>query len=176
LKPGGELFFSDVFADRRIPEQLAADPVLRGECLGGAMYTEDFRRLMAKCGWADLRYTNIRYLDTDDEEIRDKVGFVTFSSRTVRAFKLDDLEDICEDYGQVAYYNGSIPGCPHYFDLDDHHRFFTGKPMLVCGNTASMVSRTRYSKAFKVIGDRSVHYGKFGGCSSDVGTDRGPCC
>jgi len=80
----------------------------------------------------------------------------------------------------VAYYDGSIPGHPHFFDLDDHHRFLTGKPMLVCGNTASMVSNTRYGKAFKVIGDRSVHYGKFDGCSSEGGdnssSDTGPCC
>jgi len=176
LKPGGELFFSDVFADRRIPESLTNDPVLRGECLGGAMYAEDFRRLMARCGWPDFRHMSVCELDLNDDDIEKTVGHISFTSRTVRAFKLDDLEDICEDYGQVAYYDGSIPGHPHFFDLDDHHRFFTGKPMLVCGNTASMVSRTRYSKAFKVIGDRSVHYGKFGGCSSDVGTDRGPCC
>jgi len=91
----------------------------------------------------------------------EKLGFATFSSRTVRAFKLDDLEDICEDYGQVAYYDGSISGHPHFFDLDDHHRFYKGKPMLVCGNTASMVSKTRYGKAFKVLGDRSVHFGAF---------------
>jgi SAM-dependent methyltransferase len=175
LKPGGELFFSDVFADKRIPGSLTDDPVLRGECLGGAMYTEDFRRLMMRCGWNDLRYTNVRSMDLDDEEIEKKVGFVNFTSRTVRAFKLDDLEDICEDYGQVAYYDGSILGHPHHFDLDDHHRFFTGKPMLVCGNTASMVSKTRYGKAFKVIGDRSVHYGAFDGCSSDD-MNAGPCC
>ena len=167
LKPGGELFFSDVFSDRRVPESLAADPVLRGECLGGVMYTEDFRRLMAKCGWTDFRYTSIRSIELKNEEIENKVGNVSFSSRTVRAFKLDDLEDICEDYGQVACYDGSIPWHPHYFDLDDHHRFFTGKPMLVCGNSASMVSCTRYGKAFKVTGDRSVHYGAFAGCSSD---------
>ncbi len=37
LKPGGELYFSDVFADRRIPASLRNDPVLLGECLGGAM-------------------------------------------------------------------------------------------------------------------------------------------
>ena len=36
-------FFSDVFADRRIPESISLDPLLRGECLGGAMYVEDFR-------------------------------------------------------------------------------------------------------------------------------------
>ena len=69
LKPGGELFFADIFVDRRIPEALAADPILRGECLSGAMYVEDFRRLMAKIGWADFRYTNIRELDFDNEEI-----------------------------------------------------------------------------------------------------------
>ena len=181
LKPGGELFFSDVFADRRIPEQLAADPVLRGECVGGALYIEDFRRIMAKCGWADFRYTKVRNIDLQSEEMEAKIGFVAFSSRTVRAFKLGNLEDICEDYGQVAYYDGSIPGSPHFFDLDDHHRFFTGKPMLVCGNTASMVSNTRYSKAFRVIGDRAVHFGAFAGCGSDSAdsggsTESSSCC
>src|SRR5262249_14616375 len=50
LKPGGELYFSDVFADRRVPAELAADPVMVGECLGGALYVEDFRRLMRQAG------------------------------------------------------------------------------------------------------------------------------
>ena len=167
LKPGGELFFSDIFTDRRIPESLTLDPVLRGECLSGALYVEDFRRLMAKCGFVDFRYTTIRNLDLQTD-IEKKVGFATFSSRTVRAFKLNDLEDICEDYGQVAYYNGSIPEYPHYFDLDSHHRFFTGKPVLICGNTASMLSNTRYAKAFNVMGDTSVHYGAFGACGNNA--------
>ena len=163
LKPGGELYFSDVFSDRRIPKSLANDPVLRGECLSGALYIEDFRRIMAASGWADFRYTNVRNLSLEGE-IENKLGFARFSSRTVRAFKLADLEDGCEDYGQVASYGGSIGGHPHSFALDNHHHFFTNKPMLVCGNTASMLLNTRYKKAFKVIGDRSVHYGVFGGC------------
>jgi len=164
LKPGGELYFSDVFADRRIPERLDVDPVLRGECLGGALYYEDFRRLMQRVGFTDFRCCSVRNIDLDNEEIIEKVGFVNFTQRTVRAFKLDDLEDICEDYGQIAVYNGGIPGHPHFFDLDDHHRFYTGKPLLVCGNTASMLTKTRYASFFKVTGDRSVHYGVFGGC------------
>ncbi|MDR3013714.1 MAG: methyltransferase domain-containing protein [Chitinispirillales bacterium] len=179
LKPGGELYFSDIFVDRRIPEPLTTDPVLRGECLTGALYTEDFRRLMTKTGWLDFRYTNIRELAMDNEEIEAKLGFATFSSRTVRAFKLNDLEDICEDYGQVAWYNGNIPEHPHFFDLDDSHRFLTNKPMLVCGNTASMVSNTRYAKAFKVMGDRSVHFGKFLDCGTNntsTETGSGSCC
>jgi len=169
LKPGGELFFADVFADRRIPEDLANDPILRGECLGGVLYVEDFRRLMAKCGWADFRYTHIRKVDLSNAEVENKLGFATFTSRTVRAFKLDDLEDACEDYGQVACYDGSIPNYPHFFDFDDHHRFFTCKPAPVCGNTAAMLSKTRYAKAFKVVGDRAVHFGIFGGCYTEKG-------
>ncbi|MDH5682360.1 MAG: methyltransferase domain-containing protein, partial [Spirochaetota bacterium] len=46
LKPGGELYFSDIFSDRRIPVEYHDDPVLHGECLSGAMYIEDFRRLL----------------------------------------------------------------------------------------------------------------------------------
>lgn len=175
LKPGGELYFSDVFADRRIPQELMNDPVLRGECLGGALYVEDFRRMMAASGWADFRYTSICGVDLNGE-IEEKIGFAAFSSRNVRAFKLADLEDICEDYGQVAYYDGSVPGHPHFFDLDDHHRFYTGKPMLVCGNTASMLENTRYSKAFRVVGDRSVHYGAFEGCGNDSAAVASSCC
>lgn len=180
LKPGGELYFSDVFADRRIPQHLATDPVLRGECIGGAMYDEDFRRIMERAGFVDFRYKSSRGLDLDNEAIIEKVGFANFSERTVRAFKLDDLEDICEDYGQVAVYNGAIPGYPHAFDLDDHHRFFTGKPLLVCGNTASMLAKTRFASAFKVMGDRSTHFGAFKGCAtaceSTCADDGGACC
>jgi len=134
---------------------------------------------MAASGWADFRYTDIRNLELSGE-VRDKLGFATFSSRTVRAFKLNDLEDICEAYGQVAYYDGSISGHPHFFDLDDHHRFFTGQPMLVCGNTASMLSNTRFGNAFKVIGDRTAHYGAFGGCGTggniDASSTDSSCC
>jgi len=42
LKPGGEFYFSDVYADRRVPEVLRRDPVLYGECLAGALYWNDF--------------------------------------------------------------------------------------------------------------------------------------
>jgi hypothetical protein len=92
---------------------------------------------------------------------------IDFYSVTIRAFKLDSLEDICEDYGQVATYHGTIPDWPHFFDLDDHHRFYAGKPMLVCGNTAAMLQDTRYGAHFTVHGDRGVHFGAFN-CSSSV--------
>ena len=80
---------------------------------------------------------------------------------TIRAFKLESLEDICEDYGQTATYRGTVPYHPHRFVLDDHHEFVTGKPMLVCGNTAEMLSGTRFAPHFEIAGNRSVHFGPF---------------
>ncbi len=160
LKPGGELYFSDIFADRRLPADLLDDPVLVGECLAGALYTEDFRRILERAGCLDARTVASSPVTISDPDIDRKIGFAAFTSRTVRAFKLP-LEDRCEDYGQVAVYRGTIAEHPHAFDLDDHHRFHTGKPMLVCGNTADMLSTTRYAAHFTITGDKSRHFGLF---------------
>ena len=160
LKPGGELFIADVFADRRVPETLRQDPILYGECLSGAMYTEDFRRLLLRLGINDYRLMSSRRLTINNAEIEEKVGNIGFYSLTVRAFKLD-IEDKCEDHGQVATYLGTVPGQPNQFVLDDHHTFETGRPMLVCGNTAAMVAETRYAPHFRVLGDTSQHFGLF---------------
>lgn len=177
LKPGGELYFSDVFADRRVPEALRHDAVLLGECLGGAMYREDFRRLMHEMGCADARVVAQNPIPLFDAEIERRVGMLKFSSVTVRAFKLP-LEDRCEDYGQVAYYQGSAAAHPNAFVLDDHHLFESGKPMTVCGNTADMLTATRYAPHFKVLGEKSVHYGLFdcGPEASAAPGSSGACC
>lgn len=181
LKPGGELYFSDVFSGRRIPEELRKDPVLYGECLSGALYIEDFRRMLRNIGCLDYRVMSSRRISIDNPDIEKRAGMIDFYSMTIRAFKLDSLEDICEDFGQVAFYNGGIEDSPHEFMLDDHHLFKTGMPMLVCGNSAAMVEETRFGKYFTIIGDRSVHYGAFdcapaesGAASSDAAP--GGCC
>lgn len=167
LKPGGELYFSDVFTSRRIPEELKDDPVLIGECIAGAFYIEDFRRAMAAIGCPDVRIVSTREIEVTDAEVKRKIGMTRLYSQTVRVFKLDSLEDRCEDYGQHATYLGTIPDEPHCFTLDDHHCLETGRPMLVCGNTAAMLAETRFAKHFKVEGDRSVHFGLFD-CSPAV--------
>ncbi len=160
LKPGGELYFSDVYADRRIPQALQKDPVLLGECLAGALYWEDFRRIMQELGCPDVRIVKDNPITLDDPEVIEKIGMVHFRSVTIRVFKIP-LEDRCEDFGQIAIYNGSIKEHPHAFDLDDHHHFETGKPLRVCGNTADMISLTRFAQHFQILGDKSVHFGLF---------------
>lgn len=179
LKPGGELFFSDVFADRRLPVHLMTDPVLHGECLAGAMYEEDFRRVMHGLGYADVRSVCRSTIRIESAEIERRIGKARFSSVTIRAFKLDTLEDRCEDYGQMATYLGTIGGYPHRVSLDDHHEFETDKPMRVCGNTAAMLADTRLSAHFRVQGDRSKHFGRFDCSPTEApqdNTDHAPRC
>ena len=174
LKPGGELYFSDVFADRRIPQELREDPVLLGECLSGALYTQDFRRLLARNGCPDFREVARSPVPLLDADVERKIGMVRFTSLTIRAFRLR-LEDRCEDYGEVATYRGTIPNHPHEFELDPHHRFETGRPARVCGNTADMLGRTRFAPHFLFDGDRSVHFGLFD-CGLEGGAAALSCC
>lgn len=180
LKPGGELYFSDVYADRRIPQQLRDDPVLFGECLSGALYAEDFRRILRSLECLDYRIMAESLIEVHNPELKEKLGLINFCSRTIRAFKLGSLEDMCEDYGQVATYKGTIQHSENYFVLDHHHVFEVGKPMLICGNTAEMLQKTRFAEHFDVMGDRSVHYGSFAcaeGASSLNGLESvGRCC
>ncbi|GLC51856.1 hypothetical protein PLESTB_000555900 [Pleodorina starrii] len=162
LAPGGEMHFSDVYCDRRLPSSVRTHPVLLGECLAGALYVNDFIRLCRKVGFTDPRQLECEEIIVHDAELKDLVGEARFYSITYRLFKVPgQIEDLCEDYGQVAVYKGTIPGRPHAYDLDDHHRFVANKPMLVCGNTASMVGETWLKPHFTVIGDRAVHFGQF---------------
>jgi len=179
LKPGGELYFSDIFSTRRLPENFKADSVLVGECLGGALYTEDFRRIMLQIGVPDFRVVKSSLVTINDPEIEARIGKTQFLSNTIRAFKMN-LEDRCEDFGQVATYRGGISHSEELFVLDDHHVFEKNRPMLVCGNTADMLSKSRYGQYFQVSGDKSTHFGLFDCAPVDGGAAQsaasGACC
>lgn len=160
LKPGGELYFSDVYSDRRIPEALRTDPVLVGECLGGALYTEDFRRMMAAHGWPSYVCTVVDDIHVGDLAVETKLGFTSFTSRTVRAIKAPDLEPTEEDYGQHATYLGGMPEMPRYFDFSEELRFVKGKPRAISGNAARMLAASRYGRFFEISPARK-HRGAF---------------
>ena len=74
LKPGGEMYFSDVYADRRLPDAVRNDPVLYGECLGGALYWNDFHTLAKQAGFLDPRLVDDRPLGVTDEKLAAKLG------------------------------------------------------------------------------------------------------
>ncbi|HHS95883.1 MAG TPA: methyltransferase domain-containing protein [Phaeodactylibacter sp.] len=181
LKPGGEMYFSDVYSDRRIPKALQKDPVLWGECLSGALYWNDFLKFARKAGFTDPRTVDARSLSVENEALQNKLGAIKFFSVTYRLFKIEGLEEDCEDYGQAIKYLGSIQNASHAFDLDNHHHFPTGKVMPVCGNTYLMLKKTRFAKHFEFYGNFDTHYGIYEGCGGTMpfkedGWDSESCC
>jgi len=159
LKPGGEFYFSDVYADRRISSAIADNPIIFSECLGGALYFEDFRRILFGLGYADFRVTARSPITINNPTIQKIVGDINFESITVRAFKLDGMDDRCENYGQSVVYDGKIPGNADNFALDLSHVFPANQEVLVCGNTADMLKKTRYGNYFKLSSERLDHRG-----------------
>ncbi|WP_417530713.1 methyltransferase domain-containing protein [Marinobacter lipolyticus] len=188
LKPGGEMYFSDVYADRRIPESLVNDPVLYGECLSGALYWNDFENMAKAAGFADPRLVTDSPITINNSAQKEKTGPIRFFSATYRLFKLEGLEPACEDYGQAVIYRGTIAHHPHQFDLDKHHAIPAGKVFPVCGNTLRMLKDTRFAEHFDFMGDGATHFGIFKDCGTDVpfgngddqgddeGASQGGCC
>jgi len=184
LKPGGELYFADVYSDRRTPSGLRRDPVLHGECLAGALYWGDFLKVAKAAGFLDPRLVSDRRLSIADPRIAEAVAPIRFHSATWRLFKLEGLEPACEDYGQAVRYRGDVEGGEHVFVLDKHHHIETGRMFAVCGNTWRMLKESRFAPHFDFFGDLDRHYGVFPGCgaatpfSVEVGAPNGQsgCC
>ena len=168
LKNGGSFYFSDVYCDRRLNENVTNNKILWGECIGGALYIEDFKRICNKYGFREIREIERSEIFVTNEKLKNIVGNARFYSITYNLFKIDSLETLCEDYGQYAIYKGTIPEESHYYILDNHHKFITNKPMLVCGNTADMLSKSWLSRHFIVHGNKLTHYGLFEDCKITV--------
>lgn len=168
LAPGGEMYFSDVYCDRRLDPALQTDPELLGECLAGAMYWNDFLSLARRAGFLDPRLVSSRPLEVTDEALRARLGAARFFSATYRLFKLDALEPACEDYGQAVIYRGGVAHEPDVFVLDGHHAIERGRVFPVCGNTWRMLAETRFARHVTFLGDFSTHYGIFPGCGTNL--------
>lgn len=183
LKNGGELYFSDIYADRRLPDEIRNNELLYAECLGGALYINDFIRLARKAGFNDPRIMTSREIEITNKKVQNLVGNARFYSVKYRLFKIDGLEDACEDYGHVAIYKGGLKYSENKFILDEEHVFEKNKPERVCGNTALMLSESRFRNYFTIIGVFDEHFGAFEDCGGKIqckehvdNTDKGCCC
>lgn len=170
LKPGGELYFSDVYANRRVPISLQKNEVLWGECLSGALYWNDFENMARKVGFTDPRLVEDAPITIQNDQVQQTIsesGFdaLEFYSATYRLWKVP-LEPHCEDYGQAVIYKGNMERYPSGWLLDKHHFFEKGKIHPVCGNTYRMLNDTRLKEHFDFIGNWDIHYGIFEGCGS----------
>ena len=172
LKPGGEMYFSDVYADRRVPKDLQEHKELWNECLSGALYWNDFLNMAKKAGFIDPRAVESHEISVENKELQELTGDIRFYSVTYRLMKIEGLEADCEDYGQAVTYKGGIEGEEKGYTLDDHHYFPKGKVVPVCGNTYRMLHDTRLASYFDYYGTWDTHYGIFEGCGTEMPFDQ----
>jgi len=172
LRNGGELYVSDIVADRRVPDKIRKDQQMVAECLGGALYEHDWYDLLEDAGFGDPRVVSRKIVEEDVLGIP-----IRFYSVTVRAFKFSQpLDRRCEDFGQTATYLGTLASDPAKFCLDDHHAFEARRPTAVCRNTARMLSESRLGAHFEVS-KPVAHFGLFTcGPAGEQAADVEPCC
>lgn len=171
LKEGGEMHFSDVYTNRRVPTSLQQDPMLWGECLTGALYWNDFQNMAREVGFTDPRLVESAPISISNPKVSkmmDDAGCkgLEFYSATYRLFKLpkNALDPQPEDYGLAVRYKGTLPRFPSGWSLDHLNSFETGKFVLVCGNTWNMLQQSPFLKDhFEFIGNFDRHYGVFMG-------------
>ncbi len=149
-----------------MPENIKKDKVLHGECLGGALYANDFVRFAIEAGFTEPRMVSSKEIEITDEAMKKVVGKTKFYSITYRLWKIEGLDSVCEDYGQFAKYLGGIEHSEDEFQLDSNHLFEINRPEHVCKNTADMLSKTRYKKYFEITGNTDIHFGEFKGCAT----------
>lgn len=89
LKPGGELYFSDVYSDKLIPQEFRDDKTLWGECISGALFYHEFEELVHEIGFSQIRWISSTPIDlSDNPELCSKIDNIKFASITTWLFKI----------------------------------------------------------------------------------------
>ncbi|KAJ1477871.1 S-adenosyl-L-methionine-dependent methyltransferase [Baffinella frigidus] len=133
LVPGGEFYFSDVYCDRRLPLEVQKHEVLWGECIAGALYTNDFIRHARAAGYRLFKLPG--QLETLCEDYGQAVKYKGTIKGQDNAYRLDD--------GHLFEKNKIALVCGN------------SAAMLGEGGVSWL------AKHFEIIGDRAVHYGEF---------------
>ncbi|XP_070570519.1 arsenite methyltransferase-like [Ptychodera flava] len=145
LKTGGEIYFSDQYADRPMPEKVkkSNDKVLWGECLLGALYWKELIDIAEEVGFSTPRLVDASAISISEEYQKVFEG-TQFASATYRLFKLP--EDRSSE--TVARYRGTITDNSDQLTFDENNTFKTGQFVKVDAELATILRSSRYASHF----------------------------
>ncbi|EGZ15706.1 hypothetical protein PHYSODRAFT_561424 [Phytophthora sojae] len=196
LKVGGELRVTDLVCSRRLSSSECEEARFAMETSAGAdgpatvggvtkqfeqklllsaPYIGDLQRLYRSLSSdIDVRRSSCNEVDAMAIDVAVgallptlAAGGVHYRRVTFRAFRLQDVEDPCENYGQTAILKGvdastdKAENLSRCYRLDDDWRFQKGVSTRVDGNTAQILRTSWLRHLFSVSGDRSRHRGPF---------------
>ncbi|XP_061736931.1 arsenite methyltransferase-like [Nerophis ophidion] len=144
LKDGGELYFSDVYSNGRLTEEIKNHKVLWGECLGGALWFKDLLQLAKEVGFSPPRLVQASIITVDNKELQDILGDFKFVSATYRLFKVPKgSTKPCK-----VMYNGNITGAEDTLRFDCQYTFKADQVVEVDAEVASILTHSRFAHDF----------------------------
>uniref|UniRef100_A0A3B4BHK1 Arsenite methyltransferase n=1 Tax=Periophthalmus magnuspinnatus TaxID=409849 RepID=A0A3B4BHK1_9GOBI len=144
LKDGGELYFSDVYCNGRLTNEIKNHKVLWGECIGGALWWKDLVHLAEEVGFSYPRLVTASTITVGNKELQDILGDFRFVSATYRLFKLPKgSSNPCR-----VIYNGGIMGVEDCFPFDCQYTFKAEEVTEVDGDLAKILSSSRFAEDF----------------------------
>ncbi|XP_074652446.1 arsenite methyltransferase-like [Tubulanus polymorphus] len=144
LKPGGEIYFSDMYCNQEIPLHIRNNKVLWGEGIGGALYWKNMIEIAIECGFSSPRLITASEVEIADEDVKKELGSAGYVSATYRLFKLPrNREAEC-----VVTYDGKIEGCQDACLMDHATKFITGEAKEVDSELSTILHSARFNKHF----------------------------
>ncbi|KAM4636151.1 BLOC-1-related complex subunit 7 isoform 1-T1 [Discoglossus pictus] len=145
LKDGGEIYFSDVYANQIVPEEMRKNKVLWGECISGALWWKELFQIAEEIGFSPPRLVTASYITVNNKELEDIIGDLKFVSATFRLFKLP--QDAVKEKSQ-AIYNGGVTGCEDELQFDANFTFKEGSVVEVDEGLFAILKNSRFADEF----------------------------
>ena len=147
LKPGGELYFSDMYTDTDLSDEVKKDKVLWAEGFSGALHWKNLHSLAKDVGFSKPYLMSCSPINIDREDFKSVLGKARFCSATYRLFKLpSDHKTLSK--GQVIY-KGEIPGHEDLFQFDHTIKLMSGSPICVSSEIMTVLQACRLRDEFK---------------------------
>ncbi|XP_053548435.1 arsenite methyltransferase-like [Bombina bombina] len=145
LKDGGEMYFSDMYANQVISEEMKQNKVLWGEGMSGALWWEDLFSIGKEIGFTAPRLVTASYITVNNKELEDAIGNYKFVSATFRLFKLPQgtVKEKC-----LAIYKGGITGCETELNFDVNFTFKEGTVTEIDEELSAILKKSRFADAF----------------------------
>ncbi|XP_063819810.1 arsenite methyltransferase-like [Pseudophryne corroboree] len=144
LQDGGEMFFSDMYINKTLSEELKKNKMLWGEGIGGALLWEDLEQIAKEIGFCCPRLVTSRYI-TLNKELEDIISDYKLVSATFRLFKLpkDAVKEKCR-----VIYKGGVTGCESEIQFDANFTFKVGESVEVDGELGGILKNSRFTEHF----------------------------
>ncbi|CAG0899037.1 unnamed protein product [Darwinula stevensoni] len=154
---GGELFFSDMYASLRVPEELKRDKVLWGEGLGGALWWEDLHTICQELGFWPPLIKEVLPIHVSEEAlqrlnplhcrrtVKDLPEGLRYVSVTYRMFKPEGKR---ASTTMAAVYDGNLPHSPDALHFAHDLFFKTGVAKNLSSDLVSILGSSRFGRYF----------------------------